>query len=107
MNLGWMNLASLFASELGKLGDLSEAEFLKFTTSFQFSGPIDLSQKYFAKYNVEPIYYQLSYKSNHSLHMLFDRRLNGTGHTDDLDLLFNIRLMLPTDPLNSFNLYRK
>ncbi|XP_076170825.1 uncharacterized protein LOC143148407 [Ptiloglossa arizonensis] len=83
---------------------------IKPATLHDFSGLIDLMQRLLTKYNDDdsPVYYyRLSYDTKNNLHRALDSKIDGTAHTDDLDLLFHIGLISPTDPSEPYNVYRK
>ncbi|XP_043248655.1 juvenile hormone esterase-like [Colletes gigas] len=84
----------------------TEWELIKASTLYYFKSPIDLMQRYFAKYNEDkPVYYySMSYSSQYSDHRRSDPNINGAAHGDDLPLLF---LMdgYPTNPNSTYNKY--
>lgn len=84
--------------------------FLDLMTNLLFIAPIDLTQTYFSKWNLEnPIYYyRISYVSQYSVHSLVGETINGTAHMDDIGYLFNVQsLKAPTNPEHLFNKFRK
>ncbi|XP_076623384.1 juvenile hormone esterase-like [Colletes latitarsis] len=78
-------------------------------TDFFFKAPIDLTRKLMEQNNDgHPIYfYQISYNSPYLFHKSLNITSEGTGHLDDVGLIFNIeQLNAPTDPQHPFNRFR-
>ncbi|XP_076685710.1 cholinesterase-like isoform X2 [Andrena cerasifolii] len=72
------NVVNLFS----KLASGAISEFIRVTTIYFFSAPIDATQKYLAKYNGDtPVYYyRMSYSMDENLHKLYNREINVTAH---------------------------
>ncbi|XP_076623387.1 juvenile hormone esterase-like isoform X2 [Colletes latitarsis] len=88
----------------GPLNDL-----LSIVQEFVFKAPIDLTREFIEQNNDgHPIYfYQVSYNSPYVFHHLFNVSKEGTGHYDDVSLIFNMKqLHAPTDPKHPHNQFR-
>ncbi|XP_043257747.1 uncharacterized protein LOC122400376 [Colletes gigas] len=81
-------------------------EIIKASSVYDFSGPVDLTQRFLTRYNdAEPAYfYRLSYNTNHNYHKVANPHINGTSHADDLPLIFYF-IGDSTDPSDPYNIY--
>ncbi|XP_033223529.1 esterase B1-like [Belonocnema kinseyi] len=80
------------------------------TTDLMFVAGIDYKQQFFVKKKEHPVYYyRLIFDTDESLHrVLYDIKLNGTAHGDDLAYLFYISLANPTlNPTNRVSIARQ
>ncbi|XP_076623114.1 uncharacterized protein LOC143342778 [Colletes latitarsis] len=81
-------------------------EIIKASSVYDFSGPVDLTQRFLTKNNGdEPTYfYRLSYNTNHNYHKVANPHISGTSHADDLPLIFYF-VGDSTDPSDPYNIY--
>ena len=78
-------------------------------SGFSFYAPIDLAQRFLVRNNDGyPVYYYvLIYDSPYDFHKHFDNPINGTGHYDEVPILFNVpKFKLPKDPQDPVNQFR-
>ncbi|WP_153017375.1 carboxylesterase family protein, partial [Lactococcus lactis] len=82
---------------------------IEYASGYYFSGPVDLTQRYFAELNGDkPTYfYRLSADSVSSVHSVISQTIQGTSHGDDIGYLFNIPIVFPLDPEHPFNVFRR
>ena len=103
------NVAKSVVNLFSNLASGSISEFIRASTVYFFSAPIDATQHYLAQHNgdVPVYYYRMSYSMDENLHKLYNREINGTAHGDDLGMLFYSPLLFPIVPDTPFSEYRE